>query len=98
MDHRRRGTVNQAGEAAELGHPSAGVLPSRLEEQMLGLIFAQHVVDEVGRADLPAALALARMLALDQPADHRDFAECALEQMRLLDPLDELMFEYVGRE
>ena len=46
---------------------------------------------------LPAALALARMLALDQTADHRDFAECALEQMRLLDPLDELMLEYVGR-
>ena len=43
-------------------------------------------------------LALAGMLALDQPADHRDLAERGLEQVRALDPLDELLLEDVGRE
>jgi hypothetical protein len=36
------------------------------------------------------------MLALDEAADHRDLAERALEEVRLLDPLDELALEDVG--
>ena len=95
----RRGALDQPGKAAEFGHPGAGVFPRGLHQQMLGLIFAQHVVDEVGReADLAAGLALARVLALDQPADHRDLAKSALEQLRLFDPLDEFLFEDVGRQ
>ena len=99
MDHRFGGAIDQPRKAPKLGHPPARIVPRRAQQQMLGLIFAQHVVDEVGReADLLAGLALAGMLALDQPADHRDFAERALEQMRLFDPFDEFMFEDVGRE
>ena len=87
------------GKAAKLGHARAGVLPRRLHQQMLGLIFAKHVVDEVGReADLAPGLALARMLALDQPADHRHLAERGLEQIALLDPVDELALEDIWRE
>jgi hypothetical protein len=33
------------------------------------------------------------MLALDQAADHRHLAEGALEQARLLDPVDELVLQ-----
>ena len=81
MDHGRRRAVDQPDEAAELGHPRAGVVPGGAQQQMLGLVAAQHVVDEVGReADLAPGLALAGMLALDQPADHRHLAEGALEQ------------------
>ena len=90
MDHGRRRAVDQPDQAAELGHPGAGVVPGGAQQQMLGLVAAQHVVDEVGReADLAARLALARMVALDQPADHRHLAERGLEQVRLLDPVDE---------
>ena len=66
----------------------ARVVPGGLQQQMVGLVAAQHVVDEVGReGDLPARLALARMVALDQPADHRDLAEGALQQVRALRPI-----------
>ncbi len=68
----------QTDEAAELGHPRACIVPRRVEQEVVGLVAAEHVVDEVGRkADLPARLLLARMVALDQPADHRDLAEGA---------------------
>ena len=43
-----------------------------------------------------AVLSLTRVMALDQSADHRDLAECALEQMGILDPFDELALEDVG--
>ena len=55
MDHRFGRAVDQADEAAKLGHPRAGIVPGGAEQQMLGLVAAQDVVDEVGReADLPA--------------------------------------------
>ena len=99
MDHLVGGALDEAGEAAELGHPRASVVPRGGEQEVLGLVATQHVVDEVGReADLPPGLALAGMLALDEPADDRDLAEGAFEQVRLLDPLDEFMFENVGGE
>ena len=41
-------------------------------------------------------LRLPGMLALDQPADHRDLAERGLEQVRAFDPVDELLLEDVG--
>ena len=64
---------------------------------MVGFVFAQHVVDQVGReGHLLARLALAGMLALDQPADHRDLAERALQQRRSLHPVDELVLEDIG--
>ena len=99
MDHRPRRAVEQAGEPADVGHPRARVGPGGLQQQMVGLVAAQHVVDQVGReGDLPAGLALARMVALDQPADHRHLAEGALQQVRALHPVDELVLEDVGRE
>ena len=38
------------------------------------------------------------MVALDEPADHRHLAKGVLQQQALLDPVDELLFENVGRE
>ena len=55
---------------AELGHPRAGIVPRRGEQEMGRLEPAQHVVDQVGReADLLAGLALARVLAFDEAAE-----------------------------
>src|SRR3546814_14769631 len=66
---------------------------------MVGLIFLQHVENQVGRkGHLLARLALARMLALDQPADDRDLAERTLQKVRSLDPFDELLGQYLGIE
>src|SRR3546814_1232812 len=66
---------------------------------MIGLIFLQHVENQVGRkGHLLARLALARVLALDQPADHRDLAERTLQKMRPLDPFDEFFGQYLGIE
>ena len=100
MDHGRRRAVDQPDQAAELGHPPPRIVPRRAQQQMLGLVAAQHVVDEVGReADLPPVLRLPGMLALDQPADHRHLAEGASSAgSELLDPVDELLLEDVGRE
>jgi hypothetical protein len=93
------GAVEQAGEAADVGHPLARVVPGGAQQQVVGLVAAQHVVDEVGReGDLLARLALAGMVALDEAADHRDLAEGALQQVRALHPFDELVLEDVGRE
>ena len=96
MDHGRRRPVDQPRQPAEFGHAGAGIGPGGAHQQMVGLVAAQHVVDEVGReADLAPGLALAGMLALDQPADHRHLTEGALEQIRLLDPVDELVLKDV---
>ena len=72
------GAIDQPDQPAELGQARAGIAPGGAEQEVVGLVFAQHVVDEVGReADLAPDLALARVVALDQPADHRHFAERA---------------------
>ena len=38
------------------------------------------------------------MMALDEAADHCDFAKCRLEQVRAFDPFDELLLEDFGGE
>ena len=45
MHHRRRRAVDQPDQAPELGHPHAGIGPCRAQQQMLGLVTPQHVVD-----------------------------------------------------
>lgn len=91
--------VEQVGQSPDIGHPRPRIVPRRLEQQMARLVLAQHVVDQVGgKGHLPPGLALAGMLALDQPADHRDLAECAFQKVRLLHPVDELVFEDVGEK
>ena len=92
MQHRSRRTVEQVAEPRNIGQPLARIGPRRLKQQMVGFIFAQHVKDQVGRkGHLLAGLAFAGMLALDQPADHRNLAKGALEQVRSFDPFDEFI-------
>ena len=99
MAHGRRRAIDQANEAAKLGHPRPRIVPGCTQKQVLGLVAAKNVIDKVGReAHLTAGLALAGVMTLDQPADDRDLPERILEQIALLDPIDELPFQYVGRE
>ena len=66
---------------------------------MVGFIFAQHIVNQVGgKGDLLARLALAGMLAFDKPADHRYFAKGAFEQIARLHPVNKFIRQYVGRK
>src|SRR3546814_9589378 len=64
---------------------------------MVGLIFPQHVINEIRRkSDLPPRLALARVLPLDKAADDSNIAEGAFQQGTTLHPVDKLMLQYVG--
>jgi hypothetical protein len=97
MNHGRGRPVDQAHQPAELGQAGPGIVPGGAQQQVIGLIFAEHVIDEVGReADLAPGLAFAGVLALDQPADHGNFAEGAFQEVAALDPFDELTLEDVG--
>jgi HK97 family phage portal protein len=50
-----------------------------IEQQMIGFIFTQHIIDQVGRkSDLFARFALARMLAFHQPRNDGNLAKGAL--------------------
>ena len=66
---------------------------------MVGLVFPEHVINKVGReCHLLARFAFARMLALDQSANHRDLAERTFQQVAALHPIDELISQNVRRE
>ena len=66
---------------------------------MIGLVFAQHVVDEIGReGHLLAGLALSGVLSLHQSADNGHFAERPAQQVRTLHPLDKLVLQDIGRQ
>jgi biopolymer transport protein ExbD len=91
--------VEQVAEPADVGHPRPGVGPGGFDQHVVWFILAQNVVDQVGReGHLLAALALARMLPLNQPGDHRHLAERAAQDVRFLNPFEELVAENVGRE
>ncbi len=99
MHHGCRRSVDQPHQPTEFGHPVPCVVPRCAKQQVVGFIFAKHVVNEIGRkADLPTGLALARVLPFDQASDHSYLAKGVLEQVGALDPFDELALQYIGGE
>ena len=65
-------------------------------QDVVGLVAAEHVVDEVGRdGDLAAGLLLARMALLDQAGDQGAVPEHALEEVALGHPGIEIVAEHV---
>ena len=71
-------------EPLDVEQAGRGVGARRLQQDVVGLVAAQHVVDEVGRdGDLPPGLLLARMLPLDQPGDDGAVPERALQKIRI---------------
>src|SRR3546814_7963758 len=72
MQHGPGCPLQQVGEPPHIRHARACILPRGFQQQMVGLIFPQHVINEIRRkSDLPPRLALARMLPLDKAADDR---------------------------
>lgn len=47
MQHRIGSAVQQITEPTHVGQPRARIGPRRLQQQMVGFIFAQHIVDKV---------------------------------------------------
>ena len=67
-------------QAADIGQALRRVGAGGAQEDVVGLVGAQNVVDQIA-ADrhLAAVLPLARIVALDQPGDHRNVAEGAAQ-------------------
>ena len=83
MQHRIFGPVEQFAQPTDIGEPRACIVPRSLKQQMAGLIFAQHIVNQVGgKGHLFARLALARMLAFDKAGDDGHLAEGAMSPRR----------------
>src|SRR3546814_10848252 len=89
MQHGPGCPLQQVGEPPHIRHARACILPRGFQQQMVGLIFPQHVINEIRRkSDLPPRLALARMLPLDKAADDSNIAEGAFQQGTTLHPVD----------
>ena len=83
-------------EPADVEEAGRGVGPGGLQQDVVGLVLAEHVVDEVGRdRHLPAGLLLAGMALLDQPGDQRAVPEHALQEVALRHPGFEVVAEHV---
>ena len=89
----------QVGQAADVGQARRRLGPCRAQQHVVGVVLAQHVVDQVGaEGDLAAGLLLARMAALDQARDHGAVAEGPLDQRALGHPLLEIVAQDVDVE
>ncbi len=84
---------------AEAGHVEESgcrILPRGAQQQVVGLVATQHVVDQFGRdRDLPPGLLLPRKPPLDQPGDDRALAEGALHHGGFVEPGFEVVAEHV---
>ena len=93
-----RRPFEQIGQPPHIGHPRPRIGPGGFEQDVIGLVFLEHIIDQVGRErDLLAGLALPRLLAFDQPADDRHFAKSAAQQVAFGHPLDEFVGQNIGR-
>ncbi len=60
--------LQKAAQASDIDQAGCGIGECCLQENMVGLVLAEHVIDEIGGdGHLPAGLFLARMASLDQP-------------------------------
>ena len=89
-------SLQEMAEAADIDEAGCRIGEGRLEQDVVGLVLAQHVVDQVGGdRHLPPGLLLAGMAALDQAGDDGADAEGALHQARLGEPGVEIVAEHV---
>src|SRR5260370_187963 len=67
------GAAQQVAQALEVGELPGRVLAGGAQQDVVGLVLAQRVVDQVGaEGDLAARFLLAGKAPLDQAGDHRD--------------------------
>src|SRR5262249_14257436 len=82
MDDSPLDSPQHIAEPGDVEEPGGGVRPGRLQEDVVGLVATEDVVDEVGRdGDLAAALLTAGMTLLDQAGDQRGVPEHPLEKV-----------------
>ena len=80
----------------DIQKPRRRIVARGLEQDVIGLMAAQYVVDEIGRhRHLPPALFLAGMALVDQAGDHRAIAERALQEEAFVQPGLEIVAEHV---
>src|SRR5262245_45460005 len=73
-----------------------GIRPRGTQKDVIGLVAAEHVIDQVGRdRHLTARFLLAGETALDQPRDDGAGAEGTLHQCRFGEPRLEIVAEHV---
>ena len=84
------------GEAAHVEEAGRGVGAGGAQQHVIGLVAAQHVIDQVGRdRDLAPGFLLTGKTALDQAGDDRAIAEGALHQRRFGEPSFEVVAQHV---
>ena len=72
------------------------IVARRLQQDVVRLVAAQHVVDQIGGdRDLPSGLFLARMALLDKTGNHGAIAEGALEHKTFVEPGFQIVAQHV---
>src|SRR5262249_10206204 len=70
--------------------------PRGAQKNMVGLMLAQHIVDEIGRnSKLAARFLFTREALFDQSSNNRTTAKCALHQSRFGEPGFQIVAEHV---
>ncbi len=88
--------AQKVAESRDVQKACGRVGPGGLQENVVRVVPAQHVVDEIGRqGDLAPGLLAARMTTFDEAGDHRYLAERALHQVRLRQPRVEVVAEHI---
>jgi len=89
-------TREHFAEPAHVKKSGRGIGTRRAQQDVIGLMAAQHVVDEIGRnRQLAARFFLAREPAFDQAGDDRAIAEGAFHQRRFGKPGFEIIAEHI---
>src|ERR671924_1822188 len=89
-------SLQESAEAPDIDQPRRRIGKRGLEQNMVRLMLAEHVIDEIGRnGHLPACLLLTRMASLDQSGDDGANPEGALHQTRFGKPGVEIVSEHV---
>ena len=86
-------------EPADIEQPGRGIGARRAQQHVIGLVLAQHVVDQVGREQhLAAGFLLAGEAPRDQAGNDRAGAERALHQRGFGKPRLEIVAQHVRIE
>ena len=83
-------------EPLNIQKPRCCILPRCLQQDMVGLVAAQNVIDQIGRdRHLTSGFFLAGMAPLDQPGNDSAIAEGAFEQPAFLQPGFQIIAQHV---
>ena len=83
-------------EAANVQEAGCGVIPCGLQQNMIGLMVAQDIIDQIRRErDLAAGLFLSRKAPLDQSGNHGTIAKSPLHEVTFSQPGIEIISHHV---